>query len=78
MKQRELLPGLQKRSLLESGALAGVGDSPVTAISPDKRARSRCGSIVVAPSPGVPRGALSIMGCGEGGGGWGDKGGGAL
>lgn len=48
------------------GAYWRAGDSPVTAISLDERARSRCGCIV-APSPGVPRGALSIMqadGCG--------------
>lgn len=32
----------------------------MTAISLDERARSRCGCIV-APSPGVPRGVLSIM-----------------
>lgn len=40
----------------------------MTAISLDERARSRCGCIV-APSPGVPRGVLSIMRAGWGGGG---------
>lgn len=44
----------------------------MTAISLDERARSRCGCIV-APSPGVPRAALSIMQAGGVVGGGGTK-----